>query len=123
MLDGKDVCSEERRRCNAWGKVVLNCGTFNDAHEADRRELIKILTEQSEKNTEVRRLKAMTRGLNEPLNAKPPSKVSAVVSAFSPAALGLGQAIEAKPRSSLLSNGIKKAFEFLNPSPLRHSIT
>lgn len=125
MLDGNDVCSEERRRCNAWGRVVLNGGTFNDAHEADRRELIKILTEQSEKNTEVRRLKAMARGLNDtPTNTKPPSKVAAVVSALSPATLGLGHAATpAKPRSSLLSNGIKKAFEYLNPSPLRHAMS
>lgn len=54
-LDGRRICSEERRRCNAWGEVVLNGGTFDEANEADRQELMKIRLERSQQNTERRR--------------------------------------------------------------------
>ena len=54
QLDGRRICSEERRRCNAWGEVVLNGGTFDEANEADRQELIKIRLERSQKNAERR---------------------------------------------------------------------
>lgn len=50
QLDGRRICSEERRRCNAWGEVVLNGGTFDQANEADRQELLKIRLERSKKN-------------------------------------------------------------------------
>ena len=116
MLDDKDICTEERRRCNAWGAVVLSGGTFEDAQEADRREHIKILTELSEKNAEARRMKAASRGDIAGDPAKPPSKAAKIASALSPTALGLGHAIELKPRSSIVSTGIKKAFGYLNPS-------
>ena len=55
QLDGRRICSEERRRCNAWGEVVLNGGTFDEANEADRQELLKIRLERSEKNAAIRR--------------------------------------------------------------------
>lgn len=122
MLDGKEICTEERRRCNAWGAVISKGGTFNDAHEADRRELLKILTEQSEKNTEVRRMKAAARRLSDVPPTKPPSKAAALASALSPTALGLGYvALESKPRSSLVSTSLKKAFDYLNPTLQRSS--
>lgn len=122
MLDDRGICTEERRRCNAWGTVILNGGTFEDAHEADRQEHIKILTEQSEKNAEVRRMKAASRGVIAIAPTKPPSKAAKIASAFSPTALGLGHAIESKPRSSMVSTGLKKAFEYLNPSLQRSSM-
>lgn len=50
QLDGRRICSEERRRCNAWGEVILNGGTFDQANEADRQELNKIRLERSSKN-------------------------------------------------------------------------
>lgn len=122
MLDGHEICAEERRRCNAWGAVVMNGGTFNAAQEADRRELIKILTEQSEKNADVRRMKALTRKLSDvPPVKSQPSKVSTVLSMFSPTALGLGNAIESKPTSSLVSTGLKKTLQYLNPTLRRTS--
>lgn len=49
-LDGRVVCKEERRRCKAWGKVILNGGTFAEAQDADREELMKIRRETSIKN-------------------------------------------------------------------------
>lgn len=49
-LDGKQVCKEERRRCNVWGKVVMNGGSYEEANEADRQELLKIRSEQSSAN-------------------------------------------------------------------------
>lgn len=117
MLDGNEVCTEERRRCNAWGAVISKGGTFNDAQEADRRELIKILSEQSAKNAEERQLKAMTRRLSD----VPPSKPSKA-SALSPATWGLGYvAMELKPKSSVVSSGLKKAFDYLNPTLQRSS--
>ena len=50
QLDGRRICSEERRRCNAFGKVILKGGTFDQANEADRQELLKIRLERSKKN-------------------------------------------------------------------------
>ena len=50
QLDGRRICSEERRRCNAWGSVILNGGTFDQANEADKQELLKIRQERSQKN-------------------------------------------------------------------------
>lgn len=54
QLDRRRICSEERRRCNAWGEVVLNGGTFDEANEADRQELLKIRLERSQRNAERR---------------------------------------------------------------------
>ena len=117
-LDGKEVCSEERRRCNVWGSVVVNGGTFNEAQEADRRELIKILSEQSERNAKARRTKALAsnRHLYHESQRKHQSKARKVASAFSPTALGLGNVVDLKPTSTFVSAGLKKAFEYLNPS-------
>lgn len=121
MLDGIEICKEERRRCNAWGAVISKGGTFDEANEADRQELLKILTEQSDRNTELRRMKAATRRFSDVPPSKPPSRASGIVSAFSPVALGLGYAaMELKPRSSFISTGLKKAFDYLNPT-LRRS--
>lgn len=50
QLDGRRICSEERRRCNAWGSVILNGGTFDQANEADKLELLKIRQERSQQN-------------------------------------------------------------------------
>jgi len=50
QLDGRRICSEERRRCNAWGSVILNGGTFDQANEADKQELLKIRHERSQQN-------------------------------------------------------------------------
>lgn len=50
QLDGRRICSEERRRCNAWGSVILNGGTFDQANEADKQELLKIRGERSQQN-------------------------------------------------------------------------
>jgi dynein assembly factor 1 len=50
QLDGRRICSEERRRCNAWGSVILNGGTFDQANEADKLELLKIRHERSQQN-------------------------------------------------------------------------
>lgn len=55
QLDERRICSEERRRCNAWGKVVLNGGTFDEANEADKQELLKIRLERSQQNALRRR--------------------------------------------------------------------
>jgi dynein assembly factor 1 len=119
VLDGNEVCREERRRCNAWGAVISKGGTFNDAQEADRRELIKILSEQSDKNAEERQMKAMTRRLSDVPQSKPPLKASAL----SPTTWGLGYvALELKPRSSLVSTCLKKAFDYLNPALQRSSM-
>ena len=49
-LDGKPIGKEERLRCNAWGGAVAEGGSYDEAEEADRRELIKIRTEISEAN-------------------------------------------------------------------------
>mmetsp|Transcript_39103 Transcript_39103/g.84319 ORF Transcript_39103/g.84319 Transcript_39103/m.84319 type:complete len:465 (+) Transcript_39103:113-1507(+) len=49
-LDDKRVCKEERRRCSAWGKVVLRGGSFDEAEEADRVELNNLRSEKSEAN-------------------------------------------------------------------------
>ena len=49
-LDGVDICKEERRRCNSWGAVVTNGGSFDEADEASRQELNNILSEKSEAN-------------------------------------------------------------------------
>ena len=49
-LDGKPIGREERLRCNAWGGAVAKGGSYDEADEADRRELIKIRTEISEAN-------------------------------------------------------------------------
>jgi len=54
-LDGRVVCKEERRRCKAWGKVILNGGTFAEAQDADREELMRIRREMSIKNNMKRR--------------------------------------------------------------------
>ncbi len=54
-LDGRVVCREERLRCKAWGKVILNGGTFAEAKQADREELMKIRKEMSIKNDMKRR--------------------------------------------------------------------
>jgi Leucine-rich repeat (LRR) protein len=54
-LDGREICSEERRRCNAWGSVIASGGSKHEAEEADRLELIKIGAEKSEKNAKRRR--------------------------------------------------------------------
>lgn len=50
QLDGRRICSEERRRCNAWGDVVLQGRTFDQANEADKQELLKIRLERSQQN-------------------------------------------------------------------------
>jgi hypothetical protein len=47
--------------------------------------------------------------------------VSTVLSMFSPTALGLGNAIESKPTSSLVSTGLKKTLQYLNPTLRRTS--
>lgn len=49
-LDGNSICKEERRRCTAWGKVVTDGGSFDEADGADRQELNRIKTEESEAN-------------------------------------------------------------------------
>jgi hypothetical protein len=55
QLDGRRICSEERRRCNAWGEVVLKGGTFDEANEADKQELLKIRLERCQQNAAFRR--------------------------------------------------------------------
>ncbi len=50
QLDGSRICSEERRRCDAWGDVILKGGTFDEANEADKQELLKIRLERSQQN-------------------------------------------------------------------------
>ncbi|KAL7532794.1 hypothetical protein ACHAXR_004854 [Thalassiosira sp. AJA248-18] len=49
-LDGNPICKEERRRCNTWGKVVMNGGSYDEADEAGRQELEQIKFEKSEAN-------------------------------------------------------------------------
>ncbi|KAL7530006.1 hypothetical protein ACHAWF_003200 [Thalassiosira exigua] len=49
-LDDDRICTEERRRCNAWGKVVARGGSFDEAAEADRRALIEMKAKISEAN-------------------------------------------------------------------------
>lgn len=58
QLDGRRICSEERRRCDAWGAVILSGGSFDEANEADRQELLQIRLERSEKNAEIRRIRS-----------------------------------------------------------------
>eukprot|EP00970_Alexandrium_tamarense_P006384 scaffold1094_cov185-Alexandrium_tamarense.AAC.4 len=67
-LDGKRVCSEERRRCDVWGKVVSCGGTFEEANEADRQELNNIRSEQSSDNA-IHRYDSRT-GHDVSINAK-----------------------------------------------------
>ena len=55
-LDGNPICKEERRRCDSWGKVVMNGGSFDEANEADIVELNIIRSEQSEANALKREL-------------------------------------------------------------------
>ena len=39
-----------KARCDAWGKVVMDGGPYDEADEADRKELIEIRTEESKAN-------------------------------------------------------------------------
>lgn len=54
QLDGQPISNEERRRCNAWGKVVQRGGSFDEAEEADRKELLKVQMEKHETNALIR---------------------------------------------------------------------
>ena len=53
-LDGVDICKEERRRCNSWGTVVKDGGSFDEADEASRQELNNIMSEKSVANIQRR---------------------------------------------------------------------
>jgi len=56
QLDGNPICKEERRRCTSWGKVIMNGGSFDEADAANRQELNKIRSEQSQANAQQRSL-------------------------------------------------------------------
>lgn len=49
-LDGIDICKEERRRCNRWGEVVKDGGSFDEADVAAKQELNSIRAEKCEEN-------------------------------------------------------------------------
>jgi hypothetical protein len=49
-LDGLAIHEEERLRCNAWGKVVDAGGSFDEADEADQKELTKLRVKTSRVN-------------------------------------------------------------------------
>jgi hypothetical protein len=49
-LDGLAIHEEERLRCNAWGKVVDAGGSFDEADEADQKELTKLRIKTSRVN-------------------------------------------------------------------------
>lgn len=49
-LDGLAIHNEERLRCNAWGKVVDAGGSFDEADEAEQRELTKLRVKTSRVN-------------------------------------------------------------------------
>ena len=49
-LDGLAIHDEERLRCNAWGRVVDAGGSFDEANEADQRELTKLRVKTSRVN-------------------------------------------------------------------------
>ena len=53
-LDKRDICSEERRRCAAWGCVVGGGGSFDDADAAGRHVLEEIKTKRMKANAEKR---------------------------------------------------------------------
>lgn len=60
-LDSRQICKEERRRCDAWGAVVANGGSFDEADEAGREELTNIRSERSELNSLKRRQAELAR--------------------------------------------------------------
>ena len=49
-LDGRPICREERRRCNAWGQAVLDGKSYDEADRADNLELNRLRSERSEAN-------------------------------------------------------------------------
>jgi Leucine-rich repeat (LRR) protein len=106
-LDGKAICKEERRRCNAWGAVVANGGTFDDANEADRAELNKILTEISKKNASKRATS------NHRISREAPSSATPWQGQMSLDA-GLSKAI-----GEGIATAAKKAFEYIQRRSLR----
>ena len=61
-LDGHPICKEESRRCKAWGVVVANEGSYDEADKADREELVRIRSKQSKANAERRRLNGVHHG-------------------------------------------------------------
>ena len=56
-LDGSPICKEERLRCNSWGKVVMNGGSYDEADKADREKLNKIRSDICASNNAQKRAK------------------------------------------------------------------
>lgn len=53
-LDKRDICSEERQCCAAWGCAVDGGGSFDDADAAGRRALQEIKTKRMKTNAKKR---------------------------------------------------------------------
>ncbi|KAL3796889.1 hypothetical protein HJC23_008842 [Cyclotella cryptica] len=109
-FDGKLICSEERRRCNAWGAIIVNGGTFRSAHEADRQELIKIRSMQSENNAR-KRCRASDRRLSGST-----ASMSTIVSSHKSTLI---DRLKTKPVRSIVS-GVSKILESLNTARQSH---
>lgn len=61
-LDGKPICSEERRRCKIWGDVVQKGGSYDEADAAALVELNQIKSEVCEVNAERNALRRSMHG-------------------------------------------------------------